>query len=98
MSNRYGASGKRVYLSGKCVKLENWWMDEEGTIGHDCKKWLNDNAMKGYNSNNRLDTIYIGRTMKGYNPIKGVFGRVCVNCGEDAPDWLEQHSMLRRLR
>lgn len=87
--NEFGAHyRKHIILGKKRSRLEDWWIDDEGSIGHDCN----------FKINQGMEPLFFGKTFNGWNPIVGRFLRTCTNCGEEAPKELEIHSKLRRLR
>lgn len=79
-----GRQAAYIYLTTDVVKLGEWRIDGEGTVGHVCE-------------GRSLGRKYFGRVQKSFNPTEGLFQFFCVACGEEAPTALQMHSQLRRL-
>lgn len=78
---------KYIHLNYNPTNLDDWWLDGEGNIGHDCNWKINQGEYP----------LFLSRTFKGFNPTKGIFERACINCNAAAPEALEFQAKLRRL-
>ena len=67
--------------------LGSWWMDGEGTIGHNCLHQLDGGT----------NPAWFSRVANGYDPVGGCFRAYCMTCGTDAPEEVFQFASLKRF-
>ena len=75
-----------IILGRKKVNLGAWWMDNEGTVGHDCLHHLNGGK-----------AFWYSRVARGYDPVNGCFRSYCMSCGADAPEEVFNFANLRKF-
>jgi hypothetical protein len=70
----------------KRTNLGAWWLDSEGTIGHDCLHHVDGTS-----------PIWFSRVARGFDPIQGCFRAYCMTCGIDAPEEVFEFADLRKF-
>lgn len=76
-----------VRLKRKRSNLGAWWLDEEGTVGHNCLHEFDCNAFPAWFS----------KVARGFDPVQGTFRAYCLSCGVDVPQQVFIFADLRRL-
>lgn len=82
-------TGERIeiQLGRKRSNLGAWWLDAEGTIGHDCLHQMDLGKFPAWFS----------RVARGYDPVQGCFRSYCMTCGTDAPEEVFEFADLRKF-
>ena len=77
-----------VILGRGISNIGPWFMDENGTVGHNCLHVV---------LNNDEEPPWYGRIYDGYDPCKGLFRKFCMACGVTCPDEVTEFAKLQRF-
>ena len=76
-----------VYLKAKRSNLGAWWLDQDGTVGHDCLHQMDCGT----------SPAWLSKVARGYDPVHGCFRNYCMTCGADAPEEVFEFAQLTKF-